>query len=445
MLTIMKKNDILTGVCVDYTHEGQGIVKVNNFTFFIKNVLVDEEVEFVVTKLNKNYGYGKSLHILKPSVERVEPFCRYYGKCGGCQLQHLSYKEQLCFKRNLVQNNINKIGGLDIKVMDTLACAHTKSYRNKAQFPLCINEQDIQVGFYRIHSNDIIDMDACAIQSDLINSIMSSVKALLKQGDFQNDFRHLLIKHAFYTNEVMVVFITRKRKVKNLNILVNGLVEKHPEIKSVIQNVNARNDNVILGDEEHTLYGKDTIIDSLNDLQFMIASKSFYQVNPEQTKRLYETAIEFADIDQNDIVIDLYCGVGTISLFLAKRAKQVIGIEIVEAAIENAKENAKLNNIENVEFICSDAATYADYLAKQNTQPDVVVVDPPRKGCDEITLNSIVVMNPKKIVYVSCNPATLARDLKILDKMGYHSEKIQPCDMFPNSFHIESIVKLVRK
>lgn len=436
----MKKNDRLTGVCVDYTHEGQGIVKVNDFTFFVKNVLIGEEVEFIITKLNKNYGYGKCSRILKQSLERVEPFCPYYGKCGGCQLQHLSYQEQLSFNHNLVQNNINKIGGLDINVMDTLACSHTKAYRNKAQFPLRVNEQDVQVGFYRIHSNDIIDMDCCAIQSDLINSIMSDVKDILKQEAFHNDFRHLLIKHAFYTNEVMVVLITRKRKVKNLNILVNGLVEKHAEIKSVIQNVNTRNDNVILGDEEYTLYGKGNIIDSLNDLKFMIASKSFYQVNPEQTKRLYETAIEFADIDQNDTVIDLYCGVGTISLFLARQAKKVIGIEIVEAAIENAKENAKMNNIENVEFVCSDAATYANYLAKQKMQPDIVVVDPPRKGCDEITLNSIVMMNPKKIVYVSCNPATLARDLKILESKGYHTEKIQPCDMFPNSFHVETVV-----
>lgn len=438
----MKKNDILTGNCVDYTHEGLGIVKANDFTFFIKNVLVNEEIEFVITKLNKSYGYGKCTNIISPSKERVEPFCPYYGKCGGCQIQHMSYQEQLRFKTSLVQNNMNKIGGLDIEVQPTLASVNTCSYRNKAQFPVCIDEKGIEIGFYRIHSNEIIDMNQCMIQSDTINSIMNTTRKLLIDGNYTNDFRHLLIKHAFYTNEVMVVFVTKKKKVTGLNKLVRQLVALHSEIKSVIQNVNKRNDNVILADEEQLLYGKETIMDSLDDLKFIIASRSFYQVNPAQTKVLYETALKFAEIDHNDTVIDLYCGVGTISLFLAKQAKKVIGIEIVDAAIENAKENAKLNNIDNVEFVCSDASTYAQDLVKQNMQVDVVVVDPPRKGCDEIALDSICLMNPKKIVYVSCNPATLARDLKHLETKGYKTTIVQPCDMFPSSFHVENVALL---
>lgn len=440
----MKKNDILTGICVDYTHEGLGIVKANDFTFFIKNVLVNEEIEFVITKLNKSYGYGKYTNIISPSKERVEPFCPYYGKCGGCQIQHMSYQEQLRFKTSLVQNNMKKIGGLDIEIQPTLASANTCSYRNKAQFPVHISEEGIKIGFYRIHSNDIIDMNQCMIQSDTINSIMNTTRKLLVDGNYTNNFRHLLIKHAFYTNEVMVVFVTRKKKVTGLNKLVRQLIELHPEIKSVIQNVNKRNDNVILSDEEHLLYGKETIMDSLDDLKFIIASRSFYQVNPVQTKVLYETALKFADINHNDTVIDLYCGVGTISLFLAKQAKKVIGIEIVDAAIENAKENAKLNHIDNVEFVCSDASTYAQYLVKQNMQVDVVVVDPPRKGCDELTLDSICMMNPKKIVYVSCNPATLARDLKHLETKGYKTMIVQPCDMFPSSFHVENVSPLTK-
>lgn len=441
----MKKNDIHTGICVDYTHEGLGIVKAEDFTFFIKNVLINEKIEFVITKLNKHFGYGKCLNIISPSVERVKPFCQYYGKCGGCQIQHMSYQEQLRFKTALVSNNIAKIGGINIEIQPTLASVNTCSYRNKAQFPVHINDGNVNIGFYRIHSNDIIDMNHCLIQSELINSIMMSTKKLLQDGNYANDFRHLLIKHAFYTNEVMIVFVTRKHKVIGINKLVRELVELHPEIKSVIQNVNKRNDNVILADEEYLLYGKETITDCLDDLKFIIASRSFYQVNPEQTKILYETALKFADITHNDIVIDLYCGVGTISLFLAKQAKKVIGIEIVDAAIENAKENARLNNIDNVEFICSDASSYAQYLVKQKLQVDVVVVDPPRKGCDELTLNSICMMNPRKIVYVSCNPATLARDLKKLETKGYKTTRVQPCDMFPSSFHVESIALLCRR
>lgn len=438
----MKKNDILIGKCVDYTHDGSGIVKANDFTFFIKNVLVNEEMEFVITKLNKNYGYGKCLKIITPSKNRATPFCAYYGKCGGCQIQHMSYEEQLRFKTNLVQNNMNKIGGLNIKVMDTLASEHTCSYRNKAQFPVSINETGVQIGFYRIHSNDIIDMHTCAIQSTLINAIMQTFRQLLQKRKDENVFRHLLIKHAFYTNEVMVVLITKQRKIVGLDTLVNDLVMQHPEIKSVVQNVNTRKDNVILANEEHLLFGKKAIVDSLNELNFMISSRSFYQVNPAQTKVLYETALQFADIDKNDTVIDLYCGVGTISLFLAKQAKKVIGIEIVDAAIENAKVNAKMNNMDNVEFVCSDAASYAQYLVKQSMKCDVVVVDPPRKGCDEITLESICIMNPKRIVYVSCNPATLARDLKILETKGYQTIKVQPCDMFPSSYHVENVALL---
>ncbi|NBK97392.1 MAG: 23S rRNA (uracil(1939)-C(5))-methyltransferase RlmD [Erysipelotrichia bacterium] len=436
----MKKNERLIGVCVDYTHEGLGIVKANEFTFFVKNVIVGEEIAFVITKLNKRYGYGKCTEILKPSKARVQPFCEYYGKCGGCQLQHMSYEEQLRFKKQLVQNNLRNIGGLEVEVLDTLASKELQAYRNKAQFPMRLDHGNVAMGFYRIHSNDIIDMKRCAIQSDLINEIMNATRNFLQVHTFDDVFRHLLIKHAFYSDEVMVVFIAKQSEIKGLSLLVESLVNAFPQIKSVVLNVNQRKDNVILGDEEHLLYGKETIVDSLDDLQFMIVSKSFYQVNPIQTKVLYETALSFANIDTQDRVIDLYCGVGTISLFLARKAKQVIGIEIVDAAIANAKQNAKMNGIHNVEFVCSDAASYANKLAKEQCEVDVVLVDPPRKGCDQLTLDSICVMNPKRIVYVSCNPATLARDLKYLVEQGYVCCKVQPCDMFPNSFHVECVV-----
>ena len=440
----MKKNDILTGICVDYTHDGLGIVKSNDFTFFIRNVLKNEEIKFLVTKLKKNYGYGKCIEILQPSSERVEPYCPYYGKCGGCQLQHMSYKEQLSFKRDLVENNMRNIAQDDVEVKETLYASSMIAYRNKAQFPVKMEEK-ASIGFYRLHSNDIIDMSTCMIQSNLINEIMYFIKKYFNKYKVEDVFRHILIKHGFNTGEAMVVFIAKKKEIAHLDDIVKQLTKQFSQIKSVILNVNTRNDNVILGEEEILLYGKERIYDTLEDLTFSISSKSFYQVNPRQTEVLYKTALDLANITKEDTVIDLYCGVGTISLFLAKRAKKVTGIEIVDAAIEDAKRNAQTNGIENVEFICSDAGKYASYMAENNVKADVIVVDPPRKGCDETTLNAIHTMNPKRVVYVSCNPATLARDIKYMRDLGYVAKVIQPVDMFPSSFHIENVALLERE
>lgn len=315
------------------------------------------------------------------------------------------------------------------------------SYRNKAQFPVRINEK-VAMGFYRLHSNDIIDMSTCMIQSNLINEIMFFIKKDFERFKMEDVFRHLLIKHAFNTNEAMVVFIAKKKEINHLDEIVSRLTKRFSQIKSIILNVNTRNDNVILGEEEFLLYGNERIYDTLSDLKFSISSKSFYQVNPKQTEVLYQSALDLAAINETDNVIDLYCGVGTISLFLAKKAKFVTGIEIVAAAIEDAKENAKLNGINNVEFVCSDAGEYASYMAKNNVKADVIVVDPPRKGCDETTLKAIHTMHPKRVVYVSCNPATLARDIKIMESMGYKAKMVQPVDMFPGSFHIENVCLL---
>ncbi len=438
----MKKNEQLIGTCVDYTHEGLGIVKVDGFPYFIKNAIVGETLSFVVTKQNKGYGYGKVVEIITPSENRIEPFCEYYGRCGGCQLQHMNYEEQMRFKKSIVQNNMRNIGHIDCEVEDVLTSEEKQYYRNKAQFPVSILNHEVAMGFYRMHSNEIIDMNACPIQCQTINNVFSTIKSLLKSIGFKNHFRHVLIKYGFESNEVMVVFVCKNKVVPGLDRLVDKLTKQHKEIKSVILNVNKRKDNVILGEEEHVLFGNDYICDYLNGLSFHISSRSFYQVNPKQTIQLYETALEFAKIGKDDVVIDLYCGVGTITLFLAKAAKKVIGIEIVDAAIENAKQNALRNGVENVEFVCSDAGKYAQELLKNEMKPDVVVVDPPRKGCDTLTLDSIVMMQPKRIVYVSCNSATLARDLKYLETKGFITKKIQPCDMFASSYHVENVALL---
>lgn len=434
----MKKNDKITATCVSYTFEGLGVVKVDNYPLFVKNLLVGETAEIVVTKCLKNYGFGKVLQILTPSDDRVLPACPIYKQCGGCQISHLSVKEQKKFKKEHVQDCITRIAKLDLQVEDVLTMDEPWNYRNKGQIPVGVKDGQVVCGFYRIHSNDIIDMDECHIQHSLINEIAQLCKQLLTKYQCAEYFRHLLIKVGFMSQQAMVVLIVNERNFPNRDKFVEEL-SQHKCVKSIILNLNQRNDNVILGDEEITLYGQDYIVDELNGLRFKISSKSFYQVNPVQTVNLYNKAVEFAQLEGNETVLDLYCGIGTITLFLAQKAKHVIGIEIVPEAIENAKENARLNKITNVEFECSDAASYAEKLANSGIKLDVISVDPPRKGCDDITKQSIIQMQPKRIVYVSCDPSTLARDLRYFEDHGYKAKIVQPVDMFPNSFHIENV------
>lgn len=442
----MKKNDIVTGVCNGYTNEGYGVVKIEGFPLFVKGLLQGEEAVLHVLKVNKGYGFGKIKQLLKQSEERVIPPCPLFQQCGGCQLQHMSVKEQAYFKQNKVAEVLRRIGKCEVDVAPLLSMEHPYAYRNKGQVPVGVDAYGkVICGFYRMNSNDIIDMNECMIQSDLINECIQVMKKGLQQYGCGPYFRHILIKHAFANDTVMLVWIVKNKHFPNQEALKEYVLENLPMVKSIVLNLNVRQDNVILGDEEIVLYGENMIYDELNGVTFGISSKSFYQVNPVQTKVLYGKVLEFADLCGNETVLDLYCGVGTISLFLARHAKSVIGIEIVEDAIMNAKENAKRNAIDNVSFICSDAAAYANQLAKSGMQLDVVVVDPPRKGCDVLTLDSIVAMNPNRIVYVSCDPATLARDVHYLQKHEYECVKVQPCDMFCGSFHVECVCLIVRK
>ncbi len=441
----MKKNDRVIGVCSGYTHDGHGVVKIDGFPLFVKGMCEHEEGEIIVTQVRKGFGFGKLWRLMKKSEARVEPFCPVAKQCGGCQLQHVSYAEQLRFKKQKVIDVMKRIAQIDVEVLDVIGMENPTFYRNKGQIPVGITNKQVVTGFYRINSNTIIDMNSCMIQSKRINEVLVCMKKLLNKYQNADLFRHLLIKDAFASGEVMVVWIVRSSKLSHKEEMCKELVENLPYIKSVIINVNTREDNVILGKEEHVLYGNSYITDAIHDLNFHISSRSFYQVNPVQTERLYGKALEFAQLSGKEEVIDLYCGVGTISMFLAQKAKHVIGVEIVDAAIRDAKINAKLNQIDNIDFVCSDAASYAKKLEKQGKKPDVVVVDPPRKGCDDLTLDSIVKMQPKRIVYVSCDPATLARDIKKLDEKGYAAQVVQPVDMFPFSFHVESIVLLSHK
>lgn len=441
----MKKNDRIIAECNGYTHEGHGVVKVDGFPLFVKGMCKNETGEIIVTMVKKNYGFGKLWNIITPSGERVTPPCPIAKQCGGCQLQHMSYQEQLAFKKQKVQDVITRIAKLDVQVHDVIGMENHTYYRNKGQIPVGVQNDQVLTGFYRINSNTIIDTDNCMIQSKRINEVLRVMRSLLTTYQNAAVFRHVLIKDAFSTGEVMVVWIVRGKEVPYAKEMCEELCTSLPFIKSVIVNINQREDNVILGEEEYLLYGKESIVDSIHDLKFHISSKSFYQINPAQTEVLYNKALEYCMLTGKETVIDLYCGVGTISMFLAQKAKKVIGVEIIPSAIRDAKENAALNQIDTIEFVCSDAATYASKLNEEGIHPDVIVVDPPRKGCDEETLQSMIAMAPSRIVYVSCDPATLARDLKILSEHHYVVQEVQPVDQFCFSFHVESVVKLVKK
>ncbi|MCR0502600.1 23S rRNA (uracil(1939)-C(5))-methyltransferase RlmD [[Clostridium] innocuum] len=441
----MKKNDQVHGVCSGYTHDGHGVVKVNGFPLFVKGMLEGEEGDLVVTMAKKTFGYGRLLKRSVTSPQRVTPPCPIAKQCGGCQLQHMSYSEQLRFKKQKVQDVIQRIAHLDVEVQDVLGMQEYTHYRNKGQIPVGMDKGKTVTGFYRINSNSIIDTDTCLIQSERINEVLQEMRRLLQTYNNARVFRHLLIKHAFSSDEVMVVWIVRSFQIPHEKEMVRELSEALPFVKSIIVNLNQRTDNVILGDKEKLLYGERVIVDSIHDLKFSISSKSFYQVNPKQTEVLYGKALEFAQLTGKETVLDLYCGVGTISMFLAQQARHVTGIEIVPQAIQDARKNAALNGIANIEFVCSDAASYAKKLCEQGMHPDVIVVDPPRKGCDAEAIESMVMMQPKRIVYVSCDPGTLARDLKLLKEKGYHTEIVQPVEMFPFTHHVETVVLLSHK
>ena len=397
-------------------------------------------------KLKKTYGFGKVEELLDESAARAIPPCPLAGRCGGCQLQHMSYPEQLAFKRQKVQDVITRIAGLDLEVLPVIGMDTPYFYRNKAQIPVGIVKGETVSGFYRINSNDIVDMEECCIQSHLINKVYGTVRAHLQEDqEMAAQLRHVLIKHAFVRDEIMVVLITREMKSDRWKQLAETLMAAHPQIKGVVQNINQRKDNVILGEKEILLAGRPYIEDEIDGFTFRISSKSFYQVNPIQTRVLYEQALACCGLSGDEQVLDLYCGVGTISMFLARHAAKVTGIEIVPDAIRNAKENAARNAFDNLEFICSDAAAYADRLAAEGSKPDVICVDPPRKGCAKSVLEDIARMAPQRIVYVSCDPGTLARDLRILDELGYETVSVQPVDMFPQTSGVETVVLLSHK
>lgn len=447
-----RKNDLVTLEIEDCGIDGEGIGKADGFTVFVKDAVIGDTVTAKIIKAKKNYGYGRLMEVLKPSPYRVEPKCEFARQCGGCQLQALSYDQQLVFKTNKVKGHLERIGGFtDIPMEPIIGMDELFHYRNKAQFPVGRNKEGkIVTGFYAGRTHNIIENRDCALGVAENKEVLDRVIAHMEKYGIEpyNEatgkglVRHVLIRYGYFTKEVMVCLILNGNKIPKEELLVKSLCEI-PGMTSITINVNKKRSNVILGEEICLLWGQEYITDRIGDISYQISPLSFYQVNPMQTQKLYAKALEYADLHGEETVWDLYCGIGTISLFLAQKAKFVRGVEIVPAAIENAKENAKLNGLENTEFFVGKAEEVLPREYKKNgVYADVIVVDPPRKGCDETLLETMVEMNPDRIVYVSCDSATLARDLKYLCERGYELRKVCPVDQFGMTVHVETVVLL---
>ncbi|MDU3335708.1 23S rRNA (uracil(1939)-C(5))-methyltransferase RlmD [Paraclostridium bifermentans] len=439
---------------VDIGQGGVGIGKHDGFTVFVDGGLISDKLKVKITKSKKNYAVGEIVEIIEKSPFRVERVCSdKLSDCGGCQIQELDYQKQLDIKTNEVKQTISRIGKLnDTLVHPTLGMENPFRYRNKAQFPIQKIDGKTVIGFYKKKSHDVIPTDKCIIQHDVNDKIIKIIKTYIKaynvsiydEKTHTGVLRHLVTKVGFETKEVMVVLVANGKKLPYLNELASVLKENVPGFKTLVLNTNREKTNVILGKENKVIYGDGKINDYIGDLVFEISPLSFFQVNPSQTEVLYNKALEYSDLKENDTVFDIYCGIGTISLFLAQKAKKVYGVEIVGDAIKDAKINAKLNKLENTEFFVGKAEEVVPKLYKEGKTANVVVVDPPRKGCEESVLDTIVSMEPDKVVYVSCNPSTLARDLAYLDERGYKCKEIQPVDMFPHTMHVESVALLYR-
>lgn len=448
----MKKNDLLRLKITGMGNEGEGIGKVDGFPLFIKDALPGDVVQAKVIKVKKTYGYARLTEILTPSPDRVEPACPLHRACGGCQLQALSYEKQLEYKREKVRDQLIRIGGFsDPPVLPVLGMEKPLRYRNKAQFPFGRDrEGKIVTGFYASRTHHIIPNTDCLLgvpeNSRILNIVLDFMKregiAAYDEATGEGLVRHVLIRKGFATGELMVCVVINGEDLPSVEQLADELFLL-PGMTSLTLNINQRNTNVILGEKLVPVRGQTFITDRIGDVQYRISPLSFYQVNPVQTKKLYETALAYANLAGTEVVWDLYCGIGTISLFLAQRAGKVYGVEAVPQAVEDARENARLNNLSNVEFYLGKAEeVLPEQYKKKGIRADVIVVDPPRKGCDPACLATMLSMAPKRIVYVSCDSATLTRDLKILCEGGYELQKIQPVDMFPQTAGVETVCLL---
>ncbi|MCR4791863.1 MAG: 23S rRNA (uracil(1939)-C(5))-methyltransferase RlmD [Lachnospiraceae bacterium] len=460
---IFKKNDEVTLIIDDISDDGSGIGRSDGFIFFVKNALPGDEIRAKVMKVTKSYGFARMMEVIKPSAGRCKAKCAVAEKCGGCSLQNYKYEEQLKFKFNKVKNDLIRIGGIpaeeiEAKLRDIVGMDDPYRYRNKAQYPVRMgNDGKPHAGFYAGHTHSVIETKDCLIEPEINSRLLDAVlswmnKNHVKAYDEETGkglVRHVLIRHGFTSGECQVNLVINGSKIPDEAGLVALLKEVMPkDLKSITLCPNTRNDNVILGDTYRTIYGEGYITDTLVGITFKISPLSFYQVNPVQTEKLYGLARDYASLTGEEEVLDLYCGIGTISLMMAAKAGHVTGVEIVDRAIKDAKDNARINDIRNAEFITGAAEDVIQTMLpgadSRRRKPDVVVVDPPRKGCARSCIDAILTLAPSRVVYVSCNPATLARDLKIFREGGYELEKATPVDMFPHSSHVEVCCLLER-
>lgn len=440
METPVKKNQEYVVDIIDNGFEGEGIAKIDNFTIFIPGAIKGEKVKILVVKVLSSHAFGKVIEIMQKSENRIESDCKTYKRCGGCNLRHIQYAETLNMKRNAVQSLVNKTLTTKIEVEETLGMDNPYHYRNKAQYPVGLDKEGKPlIGVFANRTHEIIPIENCLIQDEqtekiakyLVKYIEEKHISIYNENTRKGLIRHIVTKIGKRTNEIMVIIVINGDKIPEEEKIVEKLTQEFPNIKTIVKNINKKNTNVILGEKNITLYGEGYIKDELGDLTFKISPLSFYQVNPVQAEKLYTIGVESANITKEDIVFDLYCGIGTISLFMAKYAKKVYGIEIVKQAVEDAIENARMNNIKNTEFIAGDVEEVLDDLINnKKIIPSIVMVDPPRKGLDKTSINNILKIKPKKIIYISCNPATLVRDLKELEEC-YDIKNIKPVDMFP--------------
>ncbi|NMO97447.1 23S rRNA (uracil(1939)-C(5))-methyltransferase RlmD [Paenibacillus lemnae] len=471
------KNDETVIDIIGMNHDGEGVGRAEGYTLFVQGALPGEKVRVKVLKTKKQYGYAKLVELVETSPSRISAPCPIYDQCGGCQLQHMDYAAQLEWKRQLVVDNLERIGKLRVKggkldteqvgqagqaagadeansilVRPTLGMSEPWRYRNKSQVPIGVTEGGLVGGFYARGSHRIVDMETCLIQHEENDKVVNRVKAIGRKLGIsaydeetgQGLLRHVVVKIGFATGEMMIVLVTNGDKIPHLDEWIALIREELPAVVSICQNVNIRKTNVIFGDVTRVLWGREVIHDYIGDVKFAISARSFYQVNPAQTEILYGKTVEYAGLTGNETVIDAYCGIGTISLFLAQHAKKVYGVEIVKEAIEDARGNAELNGMNHVQFEVGASEDVIPAWKEQGIEADVIVVDPPRKGCDPRLLETILEMQPERVVYVSCNPSTLARDLRILEDGGYRTVEVTPVDMFPHTTHIETVALLTR-
>jgi 23S rRNA (uracil1939-C5)-methyltransferase len=463
---MMQKNEVAVVTIEDIGVNGEGIGKVDGYTLFVKDAVIGDTVEVKVMKAKKQYGYAKLQRILEPSKDRVSARCSFARSCGGCQIQELSYEKQLAYKQEKIRNNLIRIGGfsseeIDAKMHPIIGMEEPYFYRNKAQFPFGTDKMGQPItGFYAGRTHDIIANTDCALGVSVNQQILECILGFMKEFQIASYdektgkglIRHALIRYGFTTDEIMVCLVINGSKIPHKDVLIERL-SQIPGMKSISFSSNTKNTNVIMGDSYQVLWGEPCITDYIGEIRYQISPLSFFQVNPVQTKKLYEVALQYAALTGKETVWDLYCGIGTISLFLAQKAKEVYGVEIIPQAIEDARKNAKLNEMEHVTFFVGKAEEvlpnyYEEYQKSHDGErayADVIVVDPPRKGCEETLLHTMVQMSPKRIVYVSCDPATLARDLKYLCGAGYTLEEVQGVDQFPMTTHVETVVLLARQ